>query len=67
MPSTPEYALMAANAYAVKSDVTSIQNAIPLPAGWTSLNIDAIDDSTGFTNKKGQRRIFFERQAHAVM
>ena len=49
MPSTPEYALMAANAYAVKSNVTSIQNEISLPIAWRSLNIDAINDSTGFT------------------
>ena len=49
MPSAPEYALMAASAYAAKPNVTSDQNEIPAPAGWTWLNIDAINDSTGFT------------------
>jgi len=43
-----EYALLAANSYAVKDSVTSLTNTIAIPDGWVKLN-DRIDDPTGFT------------------
>lgn len=33
-----DYALMSANSYAVKSAVTSDENTIPIPSGWTAIN-----------------------------
>lgn len=48
MTTDVEYALMAANSYAVKSDVTSVQNTIPIPIGWTEL-AKRQNDSSGFT------------------
>lgn len=46
MASIPEYALMAANAYAVKSNVTSEENTIPIPNGYVQIDQRQID-STG--------------------
>ena len=47
MPSPIEYALFAANSYAVSSDVVSINNRIPVPTGWSILE-DRTDNATGF-------------------
>jgi hypothetical protein len=63
-----DYALMAANSYAVKPAVTSVENTIPIPDGWISLG-KSQNDISGFTarafknnatgnNQRGQARIF---------
>ncbi len=49
MTTSIEYALMASNAYAVKPDVTSARNTIPIPNGWVKLGYDGRNDDTGFT------------------
>ncbi|MEW6677070.1 MAG: hypothetical protein AB1421_04040 [Pseudomonadota bacterium] len=49
MTTSIEYALMASNAYAVKPDVTSDVNTIPIPSGWVDMKIDGQNDDTGFT------------------
>lgn len=70
MATLPEYAALSAIVY---NDVRKDENVLsPLP-GWTEILADT--GGLGFTagayktkgNKRGQRRILFERQAHAVM
>ncbi len=53
MTTNVEYALLAANSYAVKRDVTSDKNTIPIPDGWVKLD-DRINDATGFTARAYQ-------------
>jgi hypothetical protein len=49
MTTNIEYALMASNAYAVKLEITSKGNTIPIPSGWVDMEIDRINDNSGFT------------------
>jgi Ca2+-binding RTX toxin-like protein len=53
MTTQVEYALLAANSYAVKDTVTSIENTIPVPEGWVELD-DRINNASGFTARAYQ-------------
>jgi Ca2+-binding RTX toxin-like protein len=48
-----EYALLAANSYAVKDTVTSIENTIPVPSEWEILDFRQ-NDLSGFTARAYQ-------------
>lgn len=48
MPTDVQYALMAANTYAAKENVTSKKNAIQIPTGFSQFR-EKINDQTGFT------------------
>lgn len=48
MPTDIQYALMAANAYAVKENVTSKENAIPIPSGYVQID-EKQNDQSGFS------------------
>jgi len=47
MVSETDYALLAANAYAVKESVTSEENKIPIPDGWLAF-MENTNDNSGF-------------------
>jgi hypothetical protein len=49
MTTQVEYALLAANSYAVKDSVTSLKNTISIPDGWGKFGDDRINNATGFT------------------
>ena len=53
MTTDVEYALMAANSYAVKDTVTSSINEIPVTSDWTAIK-DGRNDSSGFTARAYQ-------------
>ncbi|MCK9202664.1 MAG: hypothetical protein M0P42_16205 [Gallionella sp.] len=59
MPTDIQYALMAAKAYAVKENVTSKENAIPIPTGFAQLR-ERTNNQTGFTTKGVYHRNYRE-------